>query len=70
MYRNIDAERVRKGLTLEALAAELGITRKTLLKYRQGGKIPQKVLCRMSELFECEESYLINVNNSEAKTND
>ena len=40
MYPNIEAERARKGLTKEELASILGVDRKTLRKWVNGGNIP------------------------------
>lgn len=58
-YPNIEAERVRAGMTKEALAKELGVTRKTLYNWIASGNIPQIALDHMANLFRCTTDYLI-----------
>lgn len=41
MYPNIDAERARKGMSVENLTAKLGVTRRTYYNWLEKGKIPQ-----------------------------
>ena len=50
-YPNIDAERERNGFSQAELANKLGICRKTYSNWMRRGKIPQKHLEIMSELF-------------------
>ena len=58
-YPNINAERVRNGLTLGELAAKLGVTRKTVYNWMSHGNIPQSKLEVMAELFNCSIDYLL-----------
>lgn len=58
-YPNIAAERARHKMTVEALAKELGVTRKTIYNWQNSGKIPQRHVEKMSELFQCSADYLL-----------
>ena len=59
MYPNIEAERARAGLTKEALAKKLGVDRKTLRKWVNGGNIPIRKLTEMADIFNCYIEYLL-----------
>lgn len=58
-YPNINAERSRAGMTVEDLAKNLGVTRKTVYNWMAHGNIPQSKLEKMSELFHCSIDYLL-----------
>jgi DNA-binding XRE family transcriptional regulator len=58
-YPNIEAERVRAGMSKEMLAQALGVTRKTLYNWLTKGKIPPNSLERMAVLFNCTTDYLL-----------
>ena len=58
-YPNINAERVRSGLTMDQFAQQLGVTRKTVYNWMAHGNIPQSKLEAMSELFPCSIDYLL-----------
>ena len=58
-YPNINAERARNGMTLEQLAAALGVTRKTIYNWISKGDIPQGKLVQMAVLFNCSIDYLL-----------
>ena len=58
-YPNIAAERAKRRMSLDALANELGVTRKTIYNWENSGKIPQKKLIEMAELFNCTTDYLL-----------
>ena len=59
---NIEAERVRRQLTMEDLASKLNITAKTYSNYVRGiTPIPSDVLYKMSELFDVTIDYLLGV---------
>lgn len=58
-YPNIEAERARAGMSVEALAKELGVTRKTIYNWTGSGNIPQSALERMAQLFNCSVDYLL-----------
>lgn len=58
-YPNIDAERARKGISKEALAKKLGVTRKTLFNWMDNGNIPASALIQMADTFGCSIDYLL-----------
>jgi len=58
-YPNIAAERARNGMTMDELAAHLGVTRKTIYNWIDAGKIPQGKLAAMAELFGVSADYLL-----------
>lgn len=60
MYPNIEAERARKGLTKEELAAILGVDRKTLRKWINTGNIPTDKIVQMAIFFGCSTDYLLS----------
>lgn len=59
-YPNIEAERARKGMSVEALAAALGVSRKTIYNWVNSGNIPQSALKQMTILFNCSADYLLS----------
>lgn len=59
MYPNIDAERARKGLSVEALTKKLGVCRKTYYNWLSNGKIPQSKLELMANIFNVSVDYLL-----------
>ena len=60
VYPNINAERSRHGLTLEAFANALGVNRKTIYNWMARGDIPQSALEKMADLFGCTIDYLLD----------
>ena len=60
LYPNIDAERARNGLTVEQLAKKLNVTRKTYYNWVKNGKIPQKKIIDMADLFNVSVDYLLS----------
>ena len=60
-YPNIAAERAKRGMSLETMASELGVARKTLYNWEHAGNIPQSALERMSEMFDCSIDYLLGL---------
>lgn len=60
-YPNIDAERARKGISNDTLAAELGVSRKTLYNWMDKGNIPTSALIQMADTFNCTIDYLLGV---------
>lgn len=61
-YPNIEAERARKGISNDRLAADLGVTRKTLYNWMFKGNIPLSALIQMADLFDCSIDYLLGRN--------
>ncbi len=59
LYPNIAAERAKRGMSLERLAGELGVSRKTVYNWERKGKIPQSALERMTVIFGCSVDYLL-----------
>ena len=59
MYPNIDAERARKGMSVETLTAKLGVCRKTYYNWLSNGKIPQSKLELMANIFGVSVDYLL-----------
>ena len=59
-YPNIAAERARKKMSLEDLAKQLGVTRKTIYNWENSGRIPQNALEQMSEIFGVSIDYLLS----------
>lgn len=59
MYRNINAERARNGLSVAKLAEKLGIGVRTYYSWQKNGKIPASKLIQMSKLFNCSVDYLL-----------
>ncbi len=60
MYPNIEAERARKGLTIEALASILEISPRTYQNWQKGkGAIPSTALIKLARLFSAEMEYLL-----------
>lgn len=58
-YPNIAAERARKGMTMDQLAKELGVCRKTLYNWADKGNIPLKKLDAMADIFGVTTDYLL-----------
>ena len=58
-YPNIEAERARKGMSNEAMAERLGVTRKTLYSWMEKGNIPVSSLIHMADMFGCSIDYLL-----------
>lgn len=58
-YPNIDAERARKGMTLDDLASHLGVGRKTLYNWMEKGCIPVSALIGMADCFDCTIDHLL-----------
>lgn len=61
-YPNIEAERARKGYTIEELSKLLGVTRKTYYNWVCAGKIPQSKIELMSDIFDSSVDYLLGKN--------
>lgn len=65
-YINIEAERVRKGLTKEAIAKEIGVSTKTYYNYLTGKPIPSTKLVILSKIFDCSIDYLLDTDSKTA----
>ena len=58
-YPNINAERARNGMTLDAMAKKLSVTRKALYNWIHTGNIPQSKLEQMADMFNVSVDYLL-----------
>jgi len=58
-YPNIDAERARHGMTRDALAKSLGVSRRTYYGWCVKGEIPSAKLKKLSKMFCCSVDYLL-----------
>jgi len=57
---NLKAERARKGLTMEQLAAKLNLTRSAIHRYENGvSQPPVIILVKMAEIFDVTTDYLL-----------
>lgn len=61
MYNNINAERARHNMTVEALAREIGISVRTYYSWQEKGDIPASKLIAMAKLFNCSIDYLLGL---------
>lgn len=60
IYANIEAERVRHGLSKEELSSELDVSSKTYQNWQQKkSDIPASKLMTMAKLFDCSIDYLL-----------
>ncbi len=57
-YKNIEAERARRGMSLEQIASLIGISRKTFYNWCRSGTIPESAIEKMSVIFNCSTNYL------------
>lgn len=60
-YPNIAAERAKRKMSMEVMASQLGVTRKTIYNWESSGSIPQKRLEQMAKLFNCSIDYLLEM---------
>lgn len=58
-YPNIEAERARKGMTVNDLTAYLKVSRKTYYNWCNRGSIPLKKITLMADLFGTTVEYLL-----------
>ena len=58
-YPNIEAERIRSGLTQQELSERIGITRKCYYNWQLSGHIPASKILVMADLFDCSTDYLL-----------
>lgn len=67
-YPNIEAERIRAGMSQSELIKALGYKeRKTYYNWLANGSIPAKVLVKMSEIFNCSADYLLDCSNKKTR---
>lgn len=67
MYLNIDAERVRNGMTKAMFAERLGVSYSTLKSWMAGRTdIPASKLIEMTRMFHVKSDYLLGIDNNES----
>lgn len=67
MFPNIDAERVRFGMTRADLANKLGVSYSTLKNWLRGSTdIPASKVSEMAKLFCCTTDYLLGLDGKNA----
>ncbi len=59
-YPNLAAERARLGLSVDELAEELHVSRRTLYYWLNSGAFPESAIERMMQLFGCKRDYLLS----------
>ena len=68
-YPNIEAERVRHGMSQAELIEKLGYKeRKSYYNWLANGNIPTSVLISMSDIFKCSIDYLLGRTNTGVTT--
>lgn len=60
-YPNIEAERARRGWTVEELTKKLGVSRKTYYNWISKGRIPLDKVDMLSEMFLVSTDYLLGI---------
>lgn len=64
-YPNIEAERARRGWTIDELLERIGVkSRKTYYNWCFKGNIPLKSLMKMAEVLDCTPDYLLGFKQS------
>lgn len=58
-FPNVAAERAKRKMSVDAMAKELGVTRKTVYNWETSGRIPQTAVEKMAKLFNCSIDYLL-----------
>ena len=61
-YPNIEAERARRGLSIEELSEMLGVSRRTYHNWIAQGKIPFDKIDALATLFSVSTDYLLGIN--------
>ena len=62
IYACIEAERARRGFTIEEFALEIGVCEKTYRNWKKDNKpITSDVLVRIAKLFDCSADYLLGL---------
>lgn len=67
MYRNLEAEQARKGMTNEKVAEYLNLSRTSYEKKKKTGRFVTKEITLLCKLFECSFDYLFATADSDTK---
>lgn len=59
MYPNIEAERIRYGMTKQDLARSLGISDNTLYNWERNGAFTLAAMLKLAGMFHCSLDYLV-----------
>ena len=65
MFRNLEAEQARKGLTDQEVANKLGISRVSYGNKKKSGKFTTLEIKALCKLFQCKVDYLFAEENEE-----
>ena len=66
--KNIKAERVRAGLSLDDVAIKLNITQRQYSNYEADHRIDSLILFKLSKIFNCNiNAFFVKVNSTESK---
>jgi transcriptional regulator with XRE-family HTH domain len=66
ILRNLEAERIRHGLTQNQLAEKLGVTPRTIYSWiRQETPIPSNSIIAMCNLWNVSSDYLLSIDKAE-----
>lgn len=70
MGQRIHNKRVELGLTMEELGRLVGVTRQSICKWEKGEvkDIPRDHIKRMADIFHCEKSWLMNMDDASEVT--
>lgn len=61
VFPNIEAERLKVGMSKNDLSAVIGITPRSYYNYTRGvAPIPSKILLKLSSVFQCSIDYLLS----------
>jgi transcriptional regulator with XRE-family HTH domain len=61
-YPNIEAERIKRGITKEEFAAEIGVTKRTVRNWQSGDtELPVSKLLRICNILGCRSDYLLGL---------
>lgn len=59
-FPNIAAERAKRKMSVRQLAQNLGVCHKTVYNWKSSGRIPQKYVEKMCQMFNCSADYLLS----------
>lgn len=69
LFKNIEAERARLGMTKADLAKHLGVSDKTLFNWMSGrNDIPVSKVLAMADIFHCTTDYLLGLDTGKPNT--
>jgi transcriptional regulator with XRE-family HTH domain len=66
MFRNLEAEQSRYGLTNQAVAEKLGVSRVTYENKKKNGNFTRPQIVLLMQLFNCSFNYLFETDQEES----